>query len=113
MLLRTFVGGAMQPELADLDDAATIRLVREELAATLGVRGEPDFAIVVRYPNAMPQFHLGHLDRVAEIERLTAAHSGLAIAGNAYHGVGIPDAIHSGEQAATRILSKLGAASDH
>ncbi len=105
MLLRTFVGGAMQPELADLDDAATIQLVREELAATLGVRGEPDFAIVVRYPNAMPQFHLGHLDRVAEIERLTATHPGLAIAGNAYHGVGIPDAIQSGERAAARILT--------
>ncbi len=105
MLLRTFVGGAMQPELADLDDAATIQLVREELAATLGVRGKPDFAIVVRYPNAMPQFHLGHLDRVAEIERLTARLPGLAIAGNAYHGVGIPDAIHSGEQAAARLLA--------
>lgn len=104
MLLRTFVGGAMQPELADLDDEDTIQLVREELAATLGVRGRPDFTLVVRYPKAMPQFHLGHLDRVARIERLTAEHPGLAIAGNAYHGVGIPDAIHSGEQAAARIL---------
>ncbi len=105
MLLRTFVGGAMQPEFAHLDDAATLQLVREELAATLGVRGEPDFAMVVRYPNAMPQFHLGHLDRVATIERLTATHPGLAIAGNAYHGVGIPDAIHSGEQAAERLIN--------
>lgn len=104
MLLRTFVGGAMQPELFDLDDHATKQLVREELAATLGVRGEPDFEIVVRYPKAMPQFHLGHLDRVATIEHLTDAHLGLSIAGNAYHGVGIPDAIHSGEQAAERIL---------
>lgn len=105
MLLRTFVGGAMQPELFALDDDATRQLVREELAATLGVRGEPDFEIVVRYPQAMPQFHLGHLDRVATIERLTAAHPGLAIAGNAYQGVGIPDAIHSGEQAAERLLA--------
>ncbi len=108
MLLRTFVGGAMQPELFGLDDNETVKLVREELATTLGVQGEPDFAIVVRYPQAMPQFHLGHLDRVATIERLTAAHPGLAIAGNAYHGVGIPDAIHSGEQAAERLIAALG-----
>ncbi|HET6422376.1 MAG TPA: protoporphyrinogen oxidase [Planctomycetaceae bacterium] len=104
-LLRTFVGGAMQPELAELDDAATVQLVREELAATLGVQGEPDFAIVVRYPRAMPQYHLGHCDRVAVIERQVAAHPGLHLAGNAYRGVGIPDAIHSGEQAAERVLS--------
>lgn len=107
MLLRTFVGGAMQPELFDLDDDETVKLVREELKATLGVRGEPEFANVVRYPKAMPQFHLGHLDRVATIERLAAAHPGLILAGNAYHGVGIPDAIHSGEQAAARILTAL------
>ncbi|MDZ4686033.1 MAG: protoporphyrinogen oxidase [Planctomycetaceae bacterium] len=107
VLLRTFVGGAMQPELFDRDDDATIRLVREELAATLGVTGEPDFALVVRYPRGMPQYHLGHLDRVAEIERLTAGHTGLAIAGNAYRGVGVPDAIHSGEQAAERILAAI------
>ncbi len=103
VLLRTFVGGAMQPELFDLDDPALLGLVKEELQATLGVRGEPDFALVVRYPRAMPQFHVGHLDLVAEIERRTAQHPGLAIAGNAYHGVGIPDAVHSGEQAAERI----------
>ncbi|HUQ73072.1 MAG TPA: protoporphyrinogen oxidase [Planctomycetaceae bacterium] len=107
VLLRTFVGGAMQPELFDLDDEATIRLVRDELAATLGVTGEPDFAMVVRYPRAMPQYHLGHLDRVAEIERLTAQHRGLTLAGNAYRGVGVPDAIHSGEQAAEGTLEEI------
>lgn len=105
VLLRTFVGGALQPELFDLDDPALVGLVRDELQATLGVRGEPDFALVVRYPRAMPQFHLGHLDLVANIERLTAAHPGLAIAGHSYHGVGIPDAIHSGEQAAEKVFS--------
>jgi oxygen-dependent protoporphyrinogen oxidase len=104
VLLRTFVGGAMQPELFELDDNALIRLVRDELQTTLGVTGEPDLSMVVRYPRAMPQYHLGHLDRVAEIERLTTRHPGLALAGNAYRGVGIPDAIHSGEQAAERIL---------
>ncbi len=105
VLLRTFVGGAMQPEFAQLDDQATLQLVQEELAATLGVRGAPEFTTIVRYPRAMPQFTFGHLDRVAEIERLTAAHPGLAIAGNAYRGVGVPDAIFSGEQAAERVFN--------
>lgn len=109
VLLRTFVGGALQPELFELDDDALVRLVKEELHATLGVQGDPEFSIVVRYPRAMPQFHVGHLELVAEIERLTAEHAGLAIAGNAYRGVGVPDAIHSGEQAAERIVRRLGA----
>jgi protoporphyrinogen/coproporphyrinogen III oxidase len=107
VLMRTFVGGAMQPDLANLDDAATVQLVRDELASMLGVRGEPDFAIVARYPQAMPQYHLGHTERVAEIERRVAMHPGLHLAGNAFHGVGIPDAIHSGEQTAERLLTKI------
>ncbi len=102
VLLRTFVGGALQPEPFDLDDRSMIGLVKEELQATLGVRGEPDFMEVFRYPRAMPQYHVGHLDCVREIERMTDAFPGFALAGNAYHGVGIPDAIHSGEQAAEK-----------
>lgn len=105
VLLRTFVGGALQPDLCDLDDEALVQLVRKELEATLGVTGDPEFSMVVRYPQAMPQYTLGHLDRVAEIERLAGQHLGFALAGNAYHGVGVPDAIHSGEQAAERIWS--------
>jgi oxygen-dependent protoporphyrinogen oxidase len=103
VLLRTFVGGALQPELFNLDDPALLSLVKDELQATLGVRGEPDFALVVRYPRAMPQYHVGHLDLVAEIERKANEHPGLVLAGNAYHGVGVPDAIASGERAAEQI----------
>ena len=104
VLLRTFVGGAMQPELNNLPNEELLRLVQSELNELLGVRGEPQMSLVVRYPRAMPQYHVGHLDRVARIEALTARHSGLALAGNAYHGVGIPDAIQSGEAAAERTL---------
>ena len=107
VLLRTFVGGAMQPEYYELDDAALRRVVLEELRDTLGVTGTPDFVEVYRYPRAMPQYHVGHLERVAEIERLAASHRGLALAGNAYRGVGIPDAIHSGERAAERIVDEI------
>lgn len=105
VLLRTFVGGAMQPELLDLNDDQLIQTTGEELAQTLGVRGEPDFVHVFRHPRAMAQYHVGHLDRVARIDQLAERHPGLALAGNAYRGVGLPDVIASGEQAAERVFS--------
>ena len=104
VLLRTFVGGALQPELFQQTDEQLLQIVREELAETLGVQGEPDFMRVVRYERAMPQYHVGHLDHVAAIEALTRQHLGLAIAGIACRGVGVPDAIASGERAAEQIL---------
>lgn len=109
VLLRTFVGGAMQPHLNELDDEALGILVRKELRDILGVKGPPDFTQVVRYPRGMPQYTLGHLDRVAEIERRMQSYPGLELAGNAYHGVGVPDAIASGEQAALRVFAELSA----
>jgi oxygen-dependent protoporphyrinogen oxidase len=69
----------------------------------MGVRGEPELARVIRYVRAMPQYQLGHLDRVARIEARSQAIAGFALAGNAYRGVGIPDAVRSGEAAAARL----------
>lgn len=106
VLLRTFVGGALQPELLGRPDAEILDIVRHELHVLLGVAGEPDFAEVARHVNAMPQYHVGHLDLVAEIQLLTEKWAGLALAGNAYHGVGIPDCVRSGEAAAERILAE-------
>ena len=105
VLLRTFVGGALQPELFCLSDDELAALVQSELSEILGVHGQPDFVRVCRYPRAMPQYHVGHLNRVARIEALTARHPGLALAGNAYRGVGIPDVIVSGESAAESVLT--------
>jgi oxygen-dependent protoporphyrinogen oxidase len=103
--LRTFVGGAMQPELMQLSDDEILALVREELSDILGVRWKPDFAIVARWMRSMPQYHVGHIDRIAAIERELGAFPNLALAGHAYHGVGIPDTIHSGETAAERVFT--------
>lgn len=103
--LRTFVGGAMQPQLMQLSDAELTQLVARELASILGVTGKPDFTIVSRWMRSMPQYHVGHLDLLAAIERDLTAFPRLALAGNAYHGVGIPDCIHSGEQAAERVFA--------
>jgi oxygen-dependent protoporphyrinogen oxidase len=104
VLLRAFVGGALDPAALDLDDAALESLVRGELAVLLGIRGLPVFSRIDRWAGAMPQYHVGHADRVAAIERAVAAIPGLALAGAAYRGVGIPQVIASGQAAARRVL---------
>ncbi|MEX0702161.1 MAG: protoporphyrinogen oxidase [Planctomycetales bacterium] len=108
VLLRTFVGGALQPEMFAKSDDEILAAVREELREILGVSGRPDFETVHRWPRAMAQYHVGHLDRVARIEQRLAAHPALALAGNALHGVGIPHVLHSGEEAARRLFATIG-----
>ena len=108
-IIRVFIGGACQPELLENDDATLQRIAMEELGALIGLQGAPQFAEVVRWTDAMPQYHVGHVGVVREIELLVAKHPGLALAGNAYHGVGIPFCIRSGESAAKTLA---GVASD-
>ena len=107
ILLRTFVGGALQPEMLDQSDEEILTVVRAELRSILGVVGEPDFMEVCRYERSMPQYHVGHCERVARIRELITGHAGLELAGNAYSGVGIPDCISSGEAAAERLAEQL------
>jgi protoporphyrinogen/coproporphyrinogen III oxidase len=107
VLLRVFVGGACQPHLAELPDEETKSLVQDELRELLGVQGEPLFMEIVRWPRAMPQYHVGHVQRVEAIEERAANLRGLALAGNAYRGVGIPFCIRSGEEAAQQIVDAL------
>jgi len=107
ILLRSFVGGAMQSELLEQSDEQLEQLTLQELSAILGYGGHPDFMKVIRYPQAMPQYHIGHLARVQQIEGAMADQPGLELAGNAFAGVGIPQCIHSGQQAADRILNHL------
>jgi oxygen-dependent protoporphyrinogen oxidase len=104
--LRTFVGGAMQPELLEQSDDEIKLLVQRELEDIFGVTWRSDFAIVARWMRSMPQYHVGHLDRVAQIESELASLPTLTLAGNALYGVGIPDSIHSGEMAAERVFVK-------
>jgi oxygen-dependent protoporphyrinogen oxidase len=105
--LRTFVGGALQPEMLDHSDGELTEVVQRELGEILGVRRDPDFVHVTRYVRAMPQYHVGHVELVERIERQVATHAGLELAGTAYRGVGIPDSIHSGEGAAERLFAQL------
>jgi oxygen-dependent protoporphyrinogen oxidase len=107
VLLRLFVGGALGPELCVKDDAEIVRIARAEIKTLLGVAAEPLFSRLDRHPDSMPQYLVGHLDRVERIFALAASHAGLALAGNGYRGVGIPDCILSGEQAAEKVWDFL------
>lgn len=107
VLLRTFVGGAMQPEELEATDRQVEAMVRDELRATLGVGGVPDFMRVVRWNRAMPQYTVGHLERVAGIFQQTDSLPRVALTGNAYRGVGIPDVIAHAEAAADGLISRL------
>ncbi len=107
VLLRAFVGGAMQQQLFEQDDATMAASVRRELRELLGISSEPVLTRIHRHPQAMPQYRVGHLDRVQRIDAALTQHPGLAVAGNAYRGVGIPDCIHSGEMAAETVWNGL------
>ncbi len=108
VILRTFMGGALQPEIMELSDGHLIETALSELRSIFGVRSEPEFAVVARYPQAMPQYHVGHVDRVARITGLLASTPWIALAGNTLGGVGLPDSILSGEKAAERIWAAMG-----
>ena len=103
-LLRAFVGGALQPEVFELSENEMLARVRSDLRDLLGIEREPVFAEVTRWGRSMPQYHLGHLERVGRIEERVASLPALALAGNAYSGLGIPDCVRSGESAAESLF---------
>ncbi len=103
-LLRVFVGRAGQEAQVPWDEAGLAELALEELRLTLGITAAPALQRVFRWERAMPQYNLGHPQRLQAIEAAVARYPGLALAGNGYHGIGIPDCIHSGQQAAERVL---------
>ena len=107
VLLRAFVGGALQPELLSLADGEITQRVEEDLQELLGITGKPLFGEVSRWMNSMPQYEVGHLDRVAEIENALEQLPGLVLAGNSYRGAGIPDCIRSGEAAAQSLIERI------
>ena len=107
VLLRVFVGGALQPEMFGLDETEMLNRVESDLHELLGITSRPLFAEVSKWQNSMPQYEVGHLDRIAAIENSVRELRGLTLAGNAYRGAGIPDCIRSGETAAESIHNSL------
>lgn len=113
-LVRGFVGRAGEQEMLQRPDTELVEILRQELREVSGIEGDPVVQRVYRCVQAMPQYTLGHLDRVARIEAAAARIPGLEIAGNMLRGVGIPDCIAAGEAASDRLLqSSTVRAVDH
>jgi len=110
VLLRGFVGGPRDQAIIGRSDEELIEIVRSSFVRLLGVKpdAKPVFARVFRWVGGMPQYTMGHLDRVEAIEARTAEILGLALAGGAYRGVGVPNCLESGEKAVTKVLAEWG-----
>ena len=103
-LVRCFLGGATDQSSALLPEEEMVRVAREELRDLMGITADPILIDVRRWKDSHPQYDVGHLDRLAEMELLLARHPGLHLAGSSYRGVGLPDCIHSGALASEAIL---------
>jgi len=114
VLMRGFVGGPHNQAIMEKSDEELSQIVLGELQSILGVptSATPLFSRVFRWHLGMPQYTLGHLDRVETIEERCAAIPGLAIAGGGYRGVGVPNCIESGERGVTKVLGEWGIALD-
>jgi protoporphyrinogen/coproporphyrinogen III oxidase len=107
VLLRAFVGGALQPEMFALDEKEMTARVKLDLEQLLRISGKSLFEEVSKWDNSMPQYEVGHLERVAVIERYINQIAGIVLAGNSYRGAGIPDCIRSGEASIQNLFDSL------
>jgi oxygen-dependent protoporphyrinogen oxidase len=104
-LLRCFFSSSRMPDLLTHSEESLQQIARQELKEILGLNAEPRFARTFRWDRAMAQYETGHLDRVAEMEKIIAAMPGFHIIGNSFHGIGVPDCIKSARVAVEQITS--------
>lgn len=102
-LIRVFFGGALQPELLGKGDDELVRIAREQMAELIGLGGTPTLVRVIRWDEAMPQYHVGHKGLVKRIEQAVAGHPGLHVIGNSLGGVGIAPTVAAAAAVARRI----------
>jgi oxygen-dependent protoporphyrinogen oxidase len=103
-LFSGFVGGMLDREALALDDAALVSIVRDDLQRLTGLEQPPQWIEVARYPQAIPQLTLGHLERMERVRQRLGASPGLALAGNYLRGVGVKDAVGAGFAAAQALV---------
>jgi len=110
VLLRGFVGGPRNQAIMEKSDAELVEIVLAQLRSIIGLpqSAKPLFSRVFRWHLGMPQYTLGHLDRVETIEQRSASIPGLALAGGGYRGVGLPNCIESGERGVSKVLGEWG-----
>ncbi len=104
VLLTAMVGGAHDPAALELDDASLLRLVRRDVRTTTGVGAEPKFVRIIRHSRGIPQYELGHPQRLAEIDARVERHSGLWLSGNSYRGIAVNACVDEAPQVAQAAL---------
>ena len=107
-IIRCFLGGARGEQMLSLSEEEILRIVREELDRILHLKAEPLFARVFKWRGAMAQYGVGHLERIERIAKLRQKLPGLALAGNGFTGIGVPDCVRSGTAAVEEMLKNLG-----
>jgi len=107
-LVRCFLGGARDEQILQSTEQEILEIVRRELRQIVALNAEPLFARVYKWKAAMAQYSVGHLERLQRIETLRQNLQGLALAGNGYNGIGVPDCVRSGAEAAGKILAEFG-----
>lgn len=107
VLIRAFVGGALDPEILDQSDGAVADAALADLAERLGITGPPIVTRVYRWPRASAQYHVGHLARVRSIDERLSRLPGLFLTGSAYRGTGIPDTIADARATAAKVARFL------
>ncbi|HQY56900.1 MAG: protoporphyrinogen oxidase [Nitrospira sp.] len=107
--VRCYLGGVGREAILQRDDEALVQCVREELASIVGLQATPHYVEVNRWNRAMPQYTIGHLDRLAQMEAALSRFGGLAVTGAGYRGVGLPDCIRDGAETAAKLLRYLQA----
>ncbi|HEX8815780.1 MAG TPA: protoporphyrinogen oxidase [Terriglobales bacterium] len=107
-LIRCFVGAARNEAILNAPDDEILNSVRAELGQIIGLSAEPLFGRVHRWRRSMAQYGVGHLERLSRIDSFLQQLPGLALAGNGYRGIGVPDCIRTGNEAAMKCLNSLG-----
>jgi protoporphyrinogen/coproporphyrinogen III oxidase len=103
--LRGFIVGPEAAALRESPDSAIIDLVRQDFSRWMGTNAQPLFSTIHRWPNSMPQYVVGHRERLGKIAKLLEQYPGLYLAGNAYHGVGIPDCIRLAQEISKQVVA--------
>jgi oxygen-dependent protoporphyrinogen oxidase len=107
VLIRAFVGGAQNEDLLGMEDKVIIDMVRKELMDIMGITARPILTRMYRWDKSMPQYRLGHAERLSHMEENLLQYPGLYLTGCAYRGIGISDCIHDGKLTAERVLKFL------
>lgn len=108
VLLRCYVGRPGDETIVDLSDDEIIKIALEDLNKTMSISTDPEFSVVTRWKDSMPQYTVGHKKRVESVKkRISEELPGVFLAGSSYEGIGLPDCIDQGEEAVEKVLQYL------